>query len=142
MTRRNTSLCPDLSRLFFLGSAGHSAQGPANADPSTPTPIADTLSPYIPVFRTSSRCCRVAVHGRSGSHMFDERAEVDEQQARWSSQDRGRKPPTLLMLDPRRYRHHRGQLLCADRVFVGAVWTPVVRVRARLPRASEGATEI
>ena len=34
-----------------------------------------------------------------------------------------------------------GILEVAD-VFVGSVWTPLVRVRARLPRASEGSTEI
>jgi hypothetical protein len=74
--------------------------------------------------------------------MFDEPAEVDHQWPRWTHDDRQRTPPTLFMLDLRRYRHHRGQLIHADRVFLGSVWTPVVRVRARLPRASDGGTEI
>jgi len=50
--------------------------------------------------------------------------------------------PTLFVLDPRAYRSHRGFFLHADRVFLGPLWTPVVRVRPRLPRASDGGTEI
>jgi hypothetical protein len=79
---------------------------------------------------------------RSGPQMFDEPAEVDQQRTRRMHYDRLRKPPAVFVLDPRLYAHHRGRLLHADRVFLGSVWTPVVRVRARLPRASEGATEI
>lgn len=74
--------------------------------------------------------------------MFDERTEVDRQRTRRLHYDRKRNPPALFVLDPRPYTQHRGRLLHADRVFLGSVWTPVVRVRARLPRASEGATEI
>jgi hypothetical protein len=74
--------------------------------------------------------------------LFDERSHVHDQRLRWTNDHRKRQPPALFVLDPRSYRRHRGQFLCADRVFVGSVWTPVVRVRARLPRASEGATEI
>lgn len=55
---------------------------------------------------------------------------------------RRRQQPSLIVIDPRRYRHHRGQLLLADRLCLGSVWTPFVRVRTRLPRASEGGTEI
>jgi hypothetical protein len=46
------------------------------------------------------------------------------------------------MIDLRRYRRHRGHLLRADRVLLAGYWTPLVRVRVRLPRASDGATEI
>jgi hypothetical protein len=74
--------------------------------------------------------------------MFDQPAEADDLRTRLTKDDRTRKAPTLLVLDPRPYRRHRGQFLYADRVFLGSVWTPVVRVRARLPRASDGATEI
>src|SRR3954464_4849435 len=73
--------------------------------------------------------------------MFDEAAKVDGQRARRMNYDRKRNPPALFVLDPRPYNSHRGRLLHADRVFVGSVWTPLVRVRARLPRASEGSTE-
>lgn len=56
--------------------------------------------------------------------------------------DRIHAPSSVFLFDPRPYRRHRGQFLYADRVFVGSVWTPFVRVRARLPRASDGGTEI
>ncbi|HET6817773.1 MAG TPA: hypothetical protein VFH66_11160 [Mycobacteriales bacterium] len=49
---------------------------------------------------------------------------------------------TVLLLDFRRYRTHRGQLLYADRILLAGRWTPVVRVRLRQPRAADGATEI
>jgi hypothetical protein len=55
---------------------------------------------------------------------------------------RTQKQPSLLVFDPRRYNRHRGRLLHADRVFLGGMWTPIVRIRARLPRASDGGTEI
>jgi hypothetical protein len=55
---------------------------------------------------------------------------------------RTQKQPVMFIFDPRLYRRHRGRLIHADRVFLGNVWTPVVRVRARLPRASDGSTEI
>jgi hypothetical protein len=55
---------------------------------------------------------------------------------------RTRQQPSFIVIDLRRYRHHRGQLLLADRLCLGSVWTPFVRVRTRLPRASEGGTEI
>jgi len=74
--------------------------------------------------------------------MFDEPAEVDLRGTRRMHYDRRQKPPSLFVLDPRPYTRHRGQLLHADRVFLGSLWTPVVRVRARLPRASDGGTEI
>jgi hypothetical protein len=74
--------------------------------------------------------------------MFDEATEVDRERTRRMHYDRTRNPPALFVLDPRPYNSHRGRLLHADRVFVGSVWTPLVRVRARLPRASEGSTEI
>lgn len=48
---------------------------------------------------------------------------------------------TFLLIDFRRYRRHRGSLLCADRVLFAGRWTPVVRVRIRRPRAADGATE-
>ncbi len=48
----------------------------------------------------------------------------------------------MLIVDPRRYQRHRGYLLLADRVYLGRMWTPLVRVRARLPRAADGGTEI
>jgi hypothetical protein len=48
----------------------------------------------------------------------------------------------MFIFDPRRYRQRRGQLIHADRVFVGPVWTPLVRIRARISRASDGGTEI
>jgi hypothetical protein len=56
--------------------------------------------------------------------------------------DSQKRPPTMLVLDPRRYRRHRGHFLHADRVLIGGMWTPLVRVRARVPRACDGATEI
>lgn len=74
--------------------------------------------------------------------MFDEAAEIEQQRTRRLQYDRTRNPPSLFVLDPRPYNRHRGRLLHADRVFLGSVWTPLVRVRARLPRASDGATEI
>ena len=49
---------------------------------------------------------------------------------------------TLLLIDFRSYRRHRGRLLCADRLLFAGRWTPVVRVRIRHPRAADGATEI
>jgi hypothetical protein len=55
---------------------------------------------------------------------------------------RTQKQPAMVVFDPRRYRRHRGRLIYADRLFVGPVWTPLVRIRARLPRASDGGTEI
>jgi hypothetical protein len=54
---------------------------------------------------------------------------------------RHRRPPSMLVLDPRAYRSHHGAVLYADRVYVGGYWTPFVRVRIRQPRASDGATE-
>jgi hypothetical protein len=61
---------------------------------------------------------------------------------RLPSTDRRHAPGSVLLFDPRRYRQHRGQFLYADRVFVGSVWTPFVRLRARVPRAADGGTEI
>jgi hypothetical protein len=55
---------------------------------------------------------------------------------------RTQKHPALVIFDPRLYRRHRGRLIHADRVFVGPVWTPLVRIRARVSRASDGGTEI
>jgi hypothetical protein len=49
--------------------------------------------------------------------------------------------PSLFAVDPRRYRRHRGALLVADRVYVRGMWTPLVRVRARVARASDGGGE-
>jgi len=49
---------------------------------------------------------------------------------------------SVLVLDFRRYRRHRGRLLRADRVLLGGLWTPLVRVRVRHPRMADGATEI
>jgi hypothetical protein len=54
---------------------------------------------------------------------------------------RRRQPPTLVVLDPRGYRSRHGAVLYADRVYLGGVWTPFVRVRVRQPRASDGSTE-
>ena len=48
----------------------------------------------------------------------------------------------VVVVDIRPYRQHRGRLLHADRVYVGRLWTPLVRVRARRARAADGATEI
>jgi hypothetical protein len=56
--------------------------------------------------------------------------------------DRKHAPGSVFLFDPRPYRRHRGQFLYADRIFVGSVWTPFVRVRPRVPRASDGGTEI
>ena len=61
---------------------------------------------------------------------------------RASRGDRKHSPGSLFLFDPRPYRQHRGQFLYADRVFLGSVWTPIVRVRPRRPRASDGGTEI
>jgi len=55
---------------------------------------------------------------------------------------RTQRHPSVVIFDPRPYRRHRGRLLHADRLFVGPVWTPLVRVRARIPRAADGGTEI
>jgi len=73
--------------------------------------------------------------------MVEDHVQVQDPPSEWQDA-RTEKPPTLLVLDPRRYRRHRGRLLHADRVFLGAFWTPLVRVRARVPRASDGGTEI
>lgn len=56
--------------------------------------------------------------------------------------DSTRRQRSVLILDPRRYRRRGGHLLYADRVLLGSLWTPFVRVRVRYPRASEGGTEI
>ena len=56
--------------------------------------------------------------------------------------DRTATPRALLLVDFRRYRRHRGQLLLADRLYLGRLWTPVVRVRVRRARAADGGTEI
>lgn len=48
----------------------------------------------------------------------------------------------VLVVDVRPYRRHRGHLLYADRVYLGRLWTPLVRVRVRRARAADGATEI
>jgi hypothetical protein len=74
--------------------------------------------------------------------VLSEHFEIDHPQTSRPVEVRQRKPPTLFVFDPRRYRRHRGSLLFADRVFLGSVWTPLVRVRARWPRASDGGTEI
>jgi hypothetical protein len=58
------------------------------------------------------------------------------------SEYRRRVSRTVLLVDFRRYRRHRGRLLCVDRILLGGRWTPVVRVRWRHPRAADGATEI
>jgi hypothetical protein len=50
-------------------------------------------------------------------------------------------PPSILLLDPRRYGRHRGYLLVADRLYVRGRWTPLVRVRARVSRASDGGAD-
>jgi hypothetical protein len=55
---------------------------------------------------------------------------------------RRKTPPSVVVFDPRRYRQRRGQLLMVDRVYVGPMWTPLVRVRLRQLRASDGATEL
>ena len=48
----------------------------------------------------------------------------------------------VLLVDIRPYRQHRGHLLHADRVYLGRLWTPLVRVRVRRARAADGGTEI
>lgn len=48
---------------------------------------------------------------------------------------------TLIVFDPRGYRHRHGALVVADRIYAWGRWTPFVRVRARRARASEGGTE-
>jgi hypothetical protein len=48
----------------------------------------------------------------------------------------------FLLVDVRPYRRHRGRLLHADRVFLGRLWTPLVRVRVRRARLADGGTEI
>ena len=55
---------------------------------------------------------------------------------------RARESGTLLVVDFRRYREHRGNLLWADRILLAGRWTPLVRVRVRHSRVSDGATEI
>jgi len=45
-------------------------------------------------------------------------------------------------VDVRRYQHHVGAFVVADRLLLRGAWTPLVRVRLRHPRASEGGTEI
>jgi len=71
-----------------------------------------------------------------------DQARPDRRQVFAFPWERDRRASAVFVLDPRRYRRHRGLLLHADRVFLGPVWTPIVRVRARLPRAADGATEI
>lgn len=56
--------------------------------------------------------------------------------------DSRRRQRSVLILDPRRYRRRGGHLFYADRVLLGSLWTPFVRVRVRYSRASEGGTEI
>jgi len=49
---------------------------------------------------------------------------------------------SVLIVDIRRYPHRHGRWLVADRISFGGLWTPLVRVRLSLPRASDGGTEI
>ena len=60
----------------------------------------------------------------------------------WSRSPEEKSGPGIVVVDPRRYRRHRGYLLRAERIYLGPVWTPLVRVHTRLPRASDGGTEI
>jgi len=55
---------------------------------------------------------------------------------------RGRPGRALVLVDVRRYQHHVGAFVVADRLLLRGAWTPLVRVRLRHPRASEGGTEI
>lgn len=60
------------------------------------------------------------------------------------SPERLRAPSTawqLVVLDPRPYALRVGPLLVRSRVRLGPLWTPLVRVRARLPRAADGGGE-
>ncbi len=55
---------------------------------------------------------------------------------------RGRPSRSFLALDLRPYRHRVGEFFIADRVLLRGTWTPLVRVRVRHSRLSEGSTEI
>ena len=56
--------------------------------------------------------------------------------------ERGRPSRSFFAIDLRPYRHRVGEFFIADRVLLRGTWTPLVRVRVRHSRVSEGSTEI
>lgn len=55
---------------------------------------------------------------------------------------RGPQARSLLFVDLRGYRRHLGRWIVADRMYLRGRWTPLVRVRVRVPRAADGGTEM
>lgn len=61
---------------------------------------------------------------------------------RAASDYRERQPRPMLAIDLRPYDHRCGRWLVARRLHLLGRWTPLVAVRVRRGRASEGGTEI